>query len=279
MTYSIRLAEFAGRFYPKSKSEIEKLLEKILSLEIGNIKTTLSEKNLLGGIVPHAGYIFSAYQAVHVYEILKRSDTQFETFVIVNPNHTGIGSKQVNVSSSTYWETPMGSIPVDLEFVQSLNIEKNNSAHMSEHSGEVQLPMLSYFIPYKFKIVIITMNVQTSEVAIKLSKSIRNAVEKTKRKIFLMASSDFSHYETPELGFEKDQLIIDEILKLNTSEIYNKVKEHSITACGYGPIMTLVEYLKKNSKSPQIELLKRGHSGEIQSSKTVVDYASFLGIE
>lgn len=279
MTYSIRLAEFAGRFYPKSKSEIEKLLEKILSLEIGNIKTTLSEKNLLGGIVPHAGYIFSAYQAVHVYEILKRSDTQFETFVIVNPNHTGIGSKQVNVSSSTYWETPMGSIPVDLEFVQSLNIEKNNSAHMSEHSGEVQLPMLSYFIPYKFKIVIITMNVQTSEVAIKLSKSIRNAVEKTKRKIFLMASSDFSHYETPELGFEKDQLIIDEILKLNTSEIYNKVKEHSITACGYGPIMTLVEYLKKNSKSPQIELLKRGHSGEIQSSKTVVDYASFLGFE
>ena len=279
MTYSIRLAEFAGRFYPKSKSEIEKLLEKILSLEIGNIKTTLSEKNLLGGIVPHAGYIFSAYQAVHVYEILKRSDTQFETFVIVNPNHTGIGSKQVNVSSSTYWETPMGSIPVDLEFVQSLNIEKNNSAHMSEHSGEVQLPMLSYFIPYKFKIVIITMNVQTSEVAIKLSKSIRNAVEKTKRKIFLMASSDFSHYETPELGFEKDQLIIDEILKLNTSEIYNKVKEHSITACGYGPIMTLVEYLKKNSKSPQIELLKRGHSGEIHSSKTVVEYASFLGFE
>lgn len=279
MNHSSRVAEFAGKFYPNSKFEIEKLLNQILISEKNKINTSLATKNIIGAIVPHAGYIYSGYQAVHVYEILKRSLSKFDTFVIVNPNHTGQGSNDLNISNSSQWETPMGSIPVDLEFAKAMEIEFNEKAHIKEHSGEVQLPFLSHFISYNFKIVMVTMNIQTPEVAIRLAHSIQKAVNKTKKYIFLLASSDFSHFEMPKVGFEKDQYIINEILNLNSIEIFRKVKKHSISVCGYGPIMTLIEYLKQTSKSPKTELLRRGHSGEIYPSSHVVNYASFLCFE
>lgn len=279
MNDSRRVAEFAGKFYPNSKFEIEKLLDRILISEKNRIATKLATKNIIGAIVPHAGYIYSAYQAVHVYEIIKRSTSKFDTFVIINPNHTGQGSNDINISKALHWETPMGSIPVDMEFAKAMEIEFNDNAHLKEHSGEVQLPLLSHFIPYNFKIVMVTMNRQTPETAIQLAKSIQKAVDNTKRKIFLLASSDFSHFERPNVGFEKDQLIINEILNLNSIEIFKKVKKHSISACGYGPIMSLIEYAKQTTGTPKIELLRRGHSGEIHPSKQVVNYVSFLCFE
>ncbi len=81
----------AGRFYPGTKDELSIQLSQILRKEDEHIKRELARKKIIGAVVPHAGYMFSAYQAIHFFELIKATDVQFDTFIIVNPNHTGYG--------------------------------------------------------------------------------------------------------------------------------------------------------------------------------------------
>src|SRR4030042_354762 len=111
----------AGSFYPGTKKEIDNLLDRIFSHEKQNIQTDLSAKDLIGAVVPHAGYIFSAYEAVHVFEILSKSPLKYDTFFIINPNHTGYGM-EIEVDSNDTWQTPLGSVETDTAFVDNLDL-------------------------------------------------------------------------------------------------------------------------------------------------------------
>lgn len=273
---NIREAAFAGKFYPGKKEELEKLIHSIFYSEHERIDGSLAEKRLIGAVVPHAGYIYSGYQAVHVFELLKISKQKIDTFVIVNPNHTGAGQVDYNLCSATEWATPLGNVPADIELMNELDINYYDAAHLNEHSGEVLLPMLQYFLPTPFKIVVITMNRQSPESASALAQKIFNSITKLQRNVILLASSDFSHFETPEIGFQKDQYVIDQIVAMKTQKIYDEVQKHKVSVCGFGPVMTLVEYAKLCTKAPKMKLLKRGHSGEVYPSSKVVDYVSFL---
>ncbi|HKJ43178.1 MAG TPA: AmmeMemoRadiSam system protein B, partial [Sunxiuqinia sp.] len=174
------------------------------------------------------------------------------------------------------WETPFGKISADHEFCEALDIEPDNRAHALEHSGEVQLPMLQYFYPNSYRLVVITMNHQTAENAFLLAQRIAKAVQNSKKRILVIATSDFSHYESATSGAEKDQHVIDQILSMSAQGIEHAVKKYSVSACGYGPIMTLVEYARMVGVQPSMVMLRRGHSGEVVPSNQVVNYASFL---
>jgi hypothetical protein len=271
----IRKAYVAGRFYPDRKNELENLIEKIYQQEKGKINTKLAEKNIIGGVVPHAGYIFSAPQAVHFFKIVSLSRQKFDTIVIINPSHTGYG-EDISLCGYEAWDTPYGPIEVDTEFAGSTDLLFSSDAHKQEHSGEVMLPLLKYFLDYEFKIVPISMRRQTLESARQTAQTIHKAQQNCKRKILVIASSDFSHYVSPQVGQAQDDYVINEILKMNTDAVFQQVRKHDVSCCGYGPIMSLVEYSKLNSSSPKIEILARGHSGEVMPSDEVVHYVSML---
>jgi AmmeMemoRadiSam system protein B len=276
MNASVRKAAVAGRFYPGDSSSLIKLMDQILSAEKDKIDLNLLSHPIVGGIVPHAGMVYSGFQAVCFYEILKQSNQRFDTIVIVNPNHSGRGSGAFNTSDYNYWETPLGKIETDLDFMDALGIQAYNPAHDYEHSGEVQLPFLQHIYSHPFLLVMITMNEQNTESAALLALKIHQAAIKTQRKILLIASSDFTHYESPENGFRKDQYVIDPILQFDSEEVYRAVKKYHVTTCGYGPMMTLLNYARLIDEKPAIKILKRGHSGEVYPSNEVVDYVSFL---
>ena len=69
----VRKPAVAGRFYPATKESIIEQIESVRDKELENINIDLSKKKIIGGVVPHAGYMFSAYQAVHFFEIIKQS--------------------------------------------------------------------------------------------------------------------------------------------------------------------------------------------------------------
>lgn len=64
----------------------------------------------MGAIIPHAGIIFSEHHAIHSFEIISISPQNFDTIIIINPNHTGKGIGIANTSLYEYWETPLGKI-------------------------------------------------------------------------------------------------------------------------------------------------------------------------
>ncbi len=258
-----------GKFYPAKREEIEEMIEFFLKIE----SPKKIDCEVLGGIVPHAGYEFSGPSAVHFFNILKGKD--IDTVVIINPSHTGYGDA-ISLDTNEIWASPMGDLELDLDFDKELGLSYSEKAHKYEHSGEVMLPLLKYFIESKFKIVPITMKIQTYKNAKYLAEKIYETAKRQRKKTLVIASSDFSHYVKKELGYKLDQLAIDRIMELNSQGVEETVDKYNLSICGYGPIMTLLEYSKLVTGDPKIEILRRGDSGENYPMEEVVDYITFL---
>jgi MEMO1 family protein len=270
----IRKPAVAGRFYPLGEKELGELIKEIHQKEQAKFDINYYGKDFYGAVVPHAGYIYSAYQAVHFFDLLRNSQTPFDTFIIINPNHTGYGEK-ISLDSHQEWQTPLGNIKQDMDLIREIDLPFSDIANEQEHSGEVMLPFLQYFVPYEFKIVVITLSQQNPEQARILASKINHASKKLMRKIAIIASSDFTHFKNAKQGFILDELVLEQIKNQDIDKLYQTVKDHDISVCGYGPIMCLMEYasLQGNFES---SILSRGHSGQIIPSEKVVDYISIL---
>lgn len=271
----VRTPKVAGAFYPGTKNEINSLIRRIIDTETEKIDYSYARKNIIGCVVPHAGYIYSGYEAMHFFEIIKRSSRKYDTFIIINPNHTGYG-EHIEVDSNDSWETPLGNVPVDTEFARQLDLPRSDRAQMQEHSAEVMLPLLQKSHPEGFRIVPISMLRQNPITALEVAEKIRETNIVLKRKIMIIASSDFTHFESPVEGEMKDDLVLEQIEKQDSEKLYDTVIQKQISVCGYGPIMTLIEYSKLITDRPFSTILARGHSGKTSPSASVVDYISIL---
>ena len=269
----IRKAYVAGYFYPDKKEEIDALLKKI-RMEEGISQMVFSEK-IIGGVVPHAGYIYSAHEALYFFEGLKNYKEKFDTVVIINPNHNGTG-KEIALSSYDYWDSPYGKVEIDREFQEGLSFYEDDSAHNREHSGEVMVPLLKYALDYEFKIVPISIKNQNYANSKLIAERLFERAKETGKKILLIASSDFCHYEEAESGRIRDDLAIEAINNMDSKLLEEKVHEERLSICGYGAIMTLIEYGKLVG-GVEAEILRRGHSGEITGDdSSVVNYNTIL---
>ena len=272
---SVRHATVAGYFYPGAPEAISHLLKQIVDQEQQKITTKIQPKEIIGGIVPHAGYKYAANEAVHFFQFLVNSTTKYHTFIILNPCHHNADA-DISLDSNDVWETPAGQVPVDTEFMRFLDIPISEIAQEREHSAEVILPYLQFFLNYKFKIVPISMLKQSYKCASSLAEKIYKANQVLKRKIAIIASSDFSHRVKPEVGFYNDNLVINRILNNSIRGLYDTIHENNISVCGYGPIMTLMFYSRMINPNYKVEILARGDSSKYSDAELVVDYVSAL---
>ncbi len=88
-------------------------------------------------VSPHAGYMYSGKTAAHAIASLRHA----KRFIILGPNHTGLGS-EFSIMGSGSWMTPLGDVRVDRELADKLRkldfVEEDEHAHSREHSIEVQ---------------------------------------------------------------------------------------------------------------------------------------------
>jgi len=283
----IRKPAVAGSFYPEDRDELISLIENLFksSRGPGNIPIVNmdGERRILGLISPHAGYIYSGEIAAHGFHGLA-GDGLPETVILIGPNHTGMGGA-ISVYPGGYWETPLGRIKVNEELTNRLvNIEPyiilDDSAHIYEHSLEVQLPFLQYIyntVGREFDIIPITMMHQTIDGVKILGEGLVKLLEDADlTKYILIASTDFSHYVYVDRASKLDKIAINKILNLDYDGLIDSVYRYDITMCGYGPVATLL-YVASRLATPKVELLKYGHSGEVLGDESsVVAYASFI---
>jgi len=270
-----RNAAVEGRFYPSTKSRIFAQIRDIE--ESGRYpEPDLSPRKVYGAVLPHAGHIYSGYQTIPFFQLIRRHRMYPDTFVIVHPNHTGMGPA-VAIDDSEYWSNSIGEVPVDTALAGAMKLPFDHRAHIREHSAEVIIPFMQYFLSeHPFAIVPVCMLEQSHEQARIISDRIQTAVQKTGRKIMLIASCDFSHFLSPSAGANLDQKVLDHILQRDAPGVEKAVLKNRISVCGYGPIMALMEYARSKSAAYKIEILARGHSGEVSPSPEVVDYISLI---
>lgn len=271
----IREASVEGRFYPSGKETIFAQIAEIEGKKrypdhAGQYRQTI------GAILPHAGHVYSGYQTVPFFRLLRRREEIPETFVILHPNHTGTGP-DVALDPHESWKNTAGSLSQDQELGDALGYPHNAAAHRNEHSAEVILPYLQYYFQdASFRVLPVCMKRQTREQAMELAHRLFLAQQELERNILLIASSDFSHFVSPETGKQYDQMVLDQVEAKDTDALEDTVVTNQISVCGYGPIMVLMRYADLVDKEYRTSILARGHSGEVYPSREVVDYISVL---
>jgi len=278
---NIRKPAVAGYFYPSDKEKLLEAIEWSFTHELGPGTLPKGEpandRNILAAQVPHAGYIYSGPAAAHVYLALYY-DGRPDTIVIMGPNHHGVGPR-VSVYSGDAWETPLGLVEVDKEYIKELSkndpFTLDTQAHAAEHSIEVQLPFLQYIYGNGIKIVPITIWDQSLDSAQEISDILFDVSLELGKDVIFLASSDMSHYDTHERTVEKDREAIVAIESLDEKGLYKVIYEKDITMCGYGPVITAILLTKK--VNGRAFTLKYYTSGDITGDKSaVVGYASII---
>jgi AmmeMemoRadiSam system protein B len=247
-------------FYPRDPSHLEQLLEKFFSV-------SRKAGNSLGIVSPHAGYIYSGEVAAQAFSAI--SPDFSGTFVVIGPSHRGY----INCVSKVPWETPLGVVDTDVEFVELLDIETDEFSHRDEHSLEVQMPFIKYRFP-RARIAPVMMGQQDYASAMRLAEKIGTAIKLAKRDVRIVASSDFSHYVQEEKAKSDDLYAIEPLTSLNVPEFYHRIEERDVSACGYGPIAAMVTACGKlGAKTAQ--LIRYATSGEVTGDRReVVGYAA-----
>lgn len=267
----------AGLFY---ESDEHLLIENIKSILNGLDEVNLDDDNIKSIVVPHAGYIYSGKTAAYAFNELSKENLP-DTFIIIGPNHTGIGDK-LSLTTSKKWNTPLGNVDVDVEFIDKLNeVDLNcsldESAHIREHSIEVELPFIQYIARKKnqdFRIVPIIIKYQHPQLCKQLAKSIYEVKKQLDRNIIIIASTDLTHYEDSTTARFFDSKVMDTIENMDSDELFKQIVEYDITMCGYGPTITAIEYSKiENAKNSYI--LNYSNSGDVSGDyESVVGYTS-----
>ncbi|MDO5846095.1 MAG: AmmeMemoRadiSam system protein B, partial [Methanocorpusculum sp.] len=230
------------------------------------------ETNPRGILVPHAGLIYSGQTAACSYA--KISPAAETTFVIIGTSHAGYETSV----STLIWDTPLGAVLPDTEFIEALPLQVDNAASRAqENSIEVQMPFIRYRFP-QTKAVPILIGDQSPEGAARVAQAVLAAVKKTGRTITVIASGDGSHYVPREKAERDDLTVLAAVKNLDTAAFYAALRRLRPSMCGYGCIAAMAE-IAAGLGAREARVLLYTTSGDVTGDdSSVVGYASMEAV-
>ncbi len=264
----IRKPAVANQFYPGKRQILERTVESF-------VDNDAIVEDCLAMIAPHAGYIYSGKVAGSIYSSVNICDN----IVLIGPNHTGLGEPAAIMTSGS-WEIPTGNVEINEE-LSNILIEETSlladdaTAHIQEHSLEVQLPFIHHFNP-EANIVPITMMHLSFEECVELGLAIAMGIKKYNEDTLIVVSSDMNHYESDETTKIKDNNAIDRILALDPKGLLDITEIENISMCGVIPaVIALVA--ANELGATEARLVDHATSGDTSGDYTqVVGYAGIL---
>ncbi|MGD2033478.1 MAG: AmmeMemoRadiSam system protein B [Bacteroidales bacterium] len=258
-TRSDRQPAVAGQFYPGNREDLTNMLRRFFS-----DPSPVDAKDPLAIIVPHAGYVFSGNTASMAYGQLDRN-RKFNHIFLIGSSHT-MHFNGASVYARGNFITPLGTVVTDT-LAQWLAdrydfISTDPEPHVSEHSLEVQLPFLQYWLNKDFTIVPVIIGGQSESNCRKLAAALGPFF---KPENLFVISTDFSHYPSYEDAIESDRKMAGAILT-NSAKEFLKAKQKTenagtkslVTAmCGWTSVLTLLNITENH---PEIEYRKIGYS-------------------
>lgn len=263
-----RAAAVAGQFYHDTSSRLNQQVEQY-------IDQSARKEDAIGVVVPHAGLIYSGAVAGAVYSSINFP----KTFLMLGPNHTGIGPK-ISLMDQGEWEIPTGIFEIDRKLASRIalnttNVTRDSQAHIFEHSLEVQLPFLAYFTK-DVRIVPIAMLTASLDDCIALAEGITKAVKSLDYAVVIIASSDMSHFHSETIARQNDKKAINKILEIDPQGLYETVLREKISMCGCLPT-TVMLFASRFLGADSARLVKYMTSGNVSGDyDSVVGYAGII---
>ena len=263
---SVRRSVIAGTWYPGTASRLERAVKGYMA----NVPEREDETELLGLIVPHAGYQYSGQVAAYAYKQLEGRD--YEAIMILAPSHRP-PVREYAVSAEDCYQTPLGEVEIDRSLVEIIGqkVSLNQIRGDMEHSLEIQLPFLQVVLG-EFKLVPILMGERSLETCRNLSRGLIGAMEG--QKALLIASSDLSHFHNYHTAVRLDKTVLDSVGRMDAESLARDLNAERCEACGAGPILTLLLTAEAMEASEAV-ILNYANSGDVTGDRSsVVGYLS-----
>ncbi len=197
LSEKVRPPAVAGTFYPgdpdRLKAEVAQLLSAVTE-PAGPVPKAL--------IAPHAGYVYSGQTAATSFGMLRDRGQAIKRVVVIGPAHY-VAFRGIAVPTATAFQTPLGSVPVDQEAIDSLLdlpfIIRDDRPHAPEHALEVKLPFLQMLLP-SFRIVPLVVGDAEPDAVAEALRRLWGGPETQ-----IVVSSDLSHYHDYESARRLDR--------------------------------------------------------------------------
>jgi len=260
----IRQPAVAGTFYPHSKQSLTQELERCTAGDA-------EKKPCIGAVAPHAGYTFSGPIAGELFSRIIIPPA----VIILAPNHRG-PLVPFALTPADAWRTPLGDVSIDTALAADVAercplVEHAAAPHAHEHSAEVILPFLQYFLPdvKVVPIVIAEHNYQPlAELGLAIAECIRG------QDVLIIASSDMTHFEHADTAKRLDDMALEQVLKLDALALHRTVVANKISMCGFAPTVSMLTAAVALG-AQSAELVRYGNSGDVTGDPSdVVGYAS-----
>lgn len=212
----------AGQFYPADPDGIRGMFETYNRL----LEEHLGDRTLLGHsaravIVPHAGYVYSAFTANAAYRLL--SNASLKTVVVIGPSHR-VYLSGTSIGDFEDYETPFGALEIDRALVEKLRVRFDlvclPQAHR-EHSTEVQMPFIAYYMPGVRVVELVYGEEQPAKLAQVIEEILKNP------ECGVVISTDLSHYYDQKMASRLDALCLQAVSDLDASKLHGGCE-----ACG-----------------------------------------------
>jgi AmmeMemoRadiSam system protein B len=228
----IRPSPIAGTWYPGRSGELRAEIARYLA----NVEHVDLPGDLIGLIVPHAGYVYSGQVAAHAFKLLEGK--AFEVVVVISPVHR-VYQGAYMVTSYGYYETPLGLIRVATDQVDALAeaIDLVRIQSDMEHSLEIQLPFLQYLLG-DFALIPIMMGNQDWSACCTLADALSTLLRG--KDALLVASTDLSHFHANAQAVQLDRRVVDRVNSFDPKGLSDDLKAQRCEACGGGPVVSVM---------------------------------------
>jgi AmmeMemoRadiSam system protein B len=260
---NLRRAAVAGSWYPADPAALAKEVDRYLAA-VGPTESC----DPLAIIAPHAGLMYSGPIAAHAYKLLAGRD--IDVAVLVGPSHF-VGFEGVAIYEQGAFETPFGAIPVDDKCAAAIalassRVRPHATAHVREHSLEMQLPFLRRVLP-NASIVPLVMGFQRRETVYALADAIVAGLKG--RRAVLVASSDLSHFQNAAAAAMLDGKVASHVEHFDPDGLMSLLEDVPEHACGGGPMVSVM-LAAKALGAREARVLKYGDSGDVSGDKDAV---------
>lgn len=278
----VRAPAVAGSFYSASPAELGGQVDALLREAR---RAPVPGGDLVGAVVPHAGYVFSARCAASVYALLRSN--QFDRVIVIGPSHhlpfAGLGLPHAGM---TAYRTPLGDVPIATGACARLaatpGFVRLPREAGPEHCLEVQLPFLQRALA-RFELVPILCGAVRADSVGAYAAAVAGLLD---GRTLVLASSDFTHYG-PNYGFvpfEADaKLRLMQLLDaaagsaaaLDLDAFQRHCRETGDTVCGERPIEIVIDAMRRSGRASRGAVLDRYTSGDVAGDyRNSVSYAA-----
>jgi MEMO1 family protein len=275
---SKRRASLMGTWYPGVAHENQTMFQSYKKAYPG------LQKGEIGGIVPHAGWMFSGKLAFSVFQSYSEHNPDV---VVVFGGHL-LDKHQPIVLHNSSWETPFGEMPFD-EAITSQLLQKTDckedTGYLEDNTIEVHIPMVKYLFPES---KLVAMHLPPSQTAADTALALDQIIKQNKKSVVYFGSTDLTHYG-PRFRFtpkgkgqealawvrdENDKKFIEFALELNLDSLINHANQNK-AACSAGAAAGILAIAKSHGVE-RGELIDYFTSSDVNPDDNFVGYAGIL---